>query len=249
MPSFYPLSKLTDRLMRRSSKWFRATTDLFSPEFEPLADWRSGLGSGGLLLHSFVRSIRPDVVVEIGSARGKSTCSLALGCKENGKGKVYAIDPHLPNPWAELGTSGDNEQFLRGRLKEYGLEDYCEVIRDTSVNAAKSWKRPIDLIFIDGSHSYEGVKLDFELFQPFFTENTLVMFHDTTWDNPTWTKIKADTHFSEELGVPLFLEELRKAGYPSITFKTPPGITVLDPHVGGYDFVAGKGWEMTTAHQ
>ena len=239
-----PLKRLTYGLMRRSSRWFRASTDLFDDGFELQADWKSGIGHGGLLLHSLVRCIRPDVIVEIGSARGKSSCSLALGCRENGKGKVYAIDPHIPNPWSELSTSGNNEQFLRNRLKQYGLESFCEVVRDTSLNAAKTWKLPIDLIFIDGSHSYEGVKADFELFQPFFTEKTLVVFHDTAWDLQEWEKMKKEYHFSEDLGVPVFLEELRKAGYPSITLPVGPGMTILDPHVGGYDFVGSKGWAM-----
>ena len=42
---------------------------------------------------------------------------------------------------------------------------------------------PIDLIFIDGDHNYEGVKRDWELFdtrtwQPF----GVVVFHDTAWE-------------------------------------------------------------------
>jgi predicted O-methyltransferase YrrM len=234
-------------LLRRGSRLFRASTDLFDDYYEPRADWKSGLQNGGHLLYSLVRCLYPDVVVEIGSARGKSSCCMALACKHNGKGKVYAIDPHIKNAWSEIGTSGDNEHFMRTRLKEYNLEPYCEVIRDLSTNAAKTWNRPIDLIFIDGSHSYEGVKSDFDLFQPWFTDKALVVFHDTTWDYENCEEARRKFDLPEELGVPKFLQELREAGYPSITFPAMPGITVLDPHVGGYDFIAGKGWPSMQA--
>ena len=45
--------------------------------------------------------MHPETVVEIGSARGYSTYALALACQQNGRGKVYAIDPHEPNPWTD----------------------------------------------------------------------------------------------------------------------------------------------------
>jgi predicted O-methyltransferase YrrM len=241
------LRRLGFGFLRGSSRQFRASSDLFDHYYEHKKDWKSGLQNGGHLLYSLVRCLYPDVVVEIGSARGKSSCCMALGCKHNGKGKVYAIDPHIKNAWSEIGTSGDNEQFLRSRLKEYGLESYCEVIRDASTNAAKTWNRPIDLIFIDGDHSYGGVKADFELFQPWFTDKCLVVFHDTTWEYEHNEEVRRKYDFPEELGVPRFLQELREAGYHSITFPANPGITILDPHVGGYDFLAGKGWPSIQA--
>ena len=38
--------------------------------------------------------------------------------------------------------------------------------------------RPIDLLMIDGDHSYEGVRRDFELYAPLVREGGLVAFHD-----------------------------------------------------------------------
>jgi predicted O-methyltransferase YrrM len=37
----------------------------------------------------------------------------------------------------------------------------------------------LDLIFIDGDHSYEGIKKDFELYSNLLTDNGIIIIHDT----------------------------------------------------------------------
>lgn len=111
------IRRIAFKISRESSGEFRAVTELFVPPYHNWVNWRSGLGDGVLMLHALARSLRPQVIVEIGSARGRSTCALSLACKHNDKGKVYAIDPHVMNEWTDLGTEGDNEAFLRERLR------------------------------------------------------------------------------------------------------------------------------------
>src|SRR6516162_6551295 len=55
-------------------------------------DFSSGLGDGAWLLYGICRSVKPAVAVEIGSARGKSACYIGMALKENGWGRLYAID-------------------------------------------------------------------------------------------------------------------------------------------------------------
>lgn len=232
---------LPERLLRRmgfkclrwSSGEFRAFTELFIPPYEACAEWKSGLGTGVYVLYALVRTLVPDVVVEIGSARGKSTCALALACRHNRHGKVYAIDPHTVNGWSDWGTEGDTEQFLRNRLRDYGLEDWCEVIRATSAVAAKHWSKPIDLLFIDGDHSFDGVRHDFEAFRPYLTNHALVLFHDTTWEHH-----REHPAYREGIGVPRYMHELKQAGYQSITARGVPGLTILDSRPGGFAFLS-----------
>src|SRR5690349_5431915 len=59
-------------LLRASSTEFRAYTDVFLPEFERKAEWRSGLRDSHYLLYAITRALHPRIIVEIGSARGKS---------------------------------------------------------------------------------------------------------------------------------------------------------------------------------
>jgi hypothetical protein len=60
-----------------------------------------------------------EVCVEIGSARGNSTCSIAAGLKENGRGKLYAIDPHMPTDWNDY-ASVHTFDILRRNISALG---------------------------------------------------------------------------------------------------------------------------------
>jgi len=40
----------------------------------------------------------------------------------------------------------------------------------------------IDFLYIDGDHSYEGVKLDFELYSTILSDNGVIIIHDTDAD-------------------------------------------------------------------
>src|SRR5262249_37899808 len=135
------------KLLRSSSSEIRAYMQLFVPPYSGELDWKSGTGDAVYVLYSLVRGLKPEIVVETGSARGRSTCTLALGCKQNNRGKVYAIDPHNVNPWTEDGTQGNTLPFLLDRLRDYELESWCEVIAEESASVAKRWCKPIDLLF------------------------------------------------------------------------------------------------------
>jgi predicted O-methyltransferase YrrM len=216
-------------LRSRSSAW-RAYTDLMVPPFDRWGDWQSGLGSGVDVLYGLVRAGRPGAVVEIGSARGKSTCAMALACRHNDFGKVYAIDPHTENGWSE-GYGLNTFEFLSRRLAEYELAPWCQVMPMTSAEAAARWALPIDLLFIDGDHTFQGVKQDFELFKPWLTERSLVVFHDSLWEHEGGGRPERP-----EMGVPRYLESLRTEGFHSVTVRAPYGLTILYPIRGGFPF-------------
>ena len=190
-------------------------------------DFKSGLGDSAWLLYGLARSLKPKVCVEIGSARGKSACAVGLALQRNGGGKLYAIDPHRPTNWNDT-NSVDTFAIITTHLQKAGVTEYVEIVRKTSSEAAAGWNRKIDLIFIDGDHSYEGVKADWELFRPHLNEFGVVVFHDTLWDlrpDPKWSRA--------DMGVPRFVEELRAAGYPVITIDQNFGVSLVQPHIGG----------------
>ena len=86
----------------------------------------------------------------------------------------------------------------------------------------------IDMLFIDGDHSYDGVKRDWDLFMPHVAPFGLVVFHDTLWD------LHPDSPYSRaDMGVPAFVEELRLAGYPVTTLNRDFGVSIVQPTPNG----------------
>lgn len=68
--------------------------------------------------------------------------------------------------------------------------------------------RQYDLIFIDGDHTYEGVKKDFELYLPFLKRGGAVIFHDI---------VDSQMHRNLNCHVAKFWKEV-KTKYKNITF-------------------------------
>jgi len=147
-------------------------------------------------LYLLAQSLAPNsVIVEIGSFKGRSTACLALGSASSTK--IYAIDTF----------DGNKQDFLEG-VQFKGGNFYDTFVRNMkklrifhriipiigfSAKIGERWKKPIDLLFIDGSHVYEDVKRDFELFFPWVNPGGLVVFHDVTPEFPgaysVWNEI------------------------------------------------------------
>ncbi len=250
MPSNSIGERVALRVLRAVSPEWRARTDLFYEPYKSWIDWHSGLGDGGRLLHTIVRMLRPSVIVEIGSARGYSTCAFSLGCSENGHGMVYAIDPHAQNDWTDVGTGGATEDFLRERLRSYQLEPYCTILKKTSVEAAAGWSKNIDLLFIDGDHTMAGVRNDFEAFGRWVGPEGLLIFHDSAWEHDKpWVSYKGEDWYREDMGVPAYLEGLQANGYKSVTFMPTPGMAVMHPTQRGFEFLRRCTSEPTGANR
>jgi predicted O-methyltransferase YrrM len=62
----------------------------------------------------------------------------------------------------------------------------------------------LDFLFIDGDHSYEGVKKDFEMYSPLVRSGGLIAFHDITPCGPPkevfkyWEEVK-ESYVHKEL--------------------------------------------------
>lgn len=122
-------------------------------------------------------------IVEIGSFKGKSTACMATALKlKNIDDKIVAIDPHI--------NTGDNlivpaykektsfDAFVKN-ISNLGLTDKVQPIKKTSEDAAVGWEQPIKLLFIDGSHKYEDVLLDLQLWEPWLKIGGIIIMHDT----------------------------------------------------------------------
>jgi predicted O-methyltransferase YrrM len=124
------------------------------------------------------------VIVEIGSWTGASTVCLAKGSKEGKQAKIYAIDPHtgILNSSEDLIENKDAlttfEEFQKN-IKNAQVDDIIVPFVKTSEEAAKDFNKHVELIFIDGDHSYEATKLDFDLWFPKVVNGGIMAFHDS----------------------------------------------------------------------
>ena len=127
------------------------------------------------------------VIVEIGSWKGKSTIWLASGTKIKNIMKIYAIDPHTGGTSLEF-KNKDIKTFkdFKNNIKKAKCEKIVIPIVQTSEEASKNFKEPVEFIFIDGAHDYKSVKKDFDLWYPKLINGGTIAFHDIiSWDGPT----------------------------------------------------------------
>lgn len=148
------------------------------------------------VLYDFASQLKDDsTVVEIGSFRGRSTACLGLGGK-NKRITIYAIDTFAGNSKDfTRGNQFSEKQFLTSfekNMKMLGLKNVVP-LQGYSQEIGRRWKISIDLLFIDGSHIYEDVKSDFELFFPWVKPGGLVLFHDVSDDFPGVYKVWQQT--------------------------------------------------------
>jgi predicted O-methyltransferase YrrM len=195
----------------------------------------TGLGDSAWLLHGLVRSMKPEFSVEIGSAQGWSTCLIALALEQNLHGKLYAVDPHIANDWSHQDPDHTIDA-LRANLKAAGLSQRVEIIRKTTSEAVADLPGRIDFAFIDGDHSFEGVKTDWEIVKPRLSPWAVVVFHDTLWEIHRG-HAAYDNLRNEKMGVPAFLESLRAEGYPLITIDADYGLTLVQAAKGSASLV------------
>jgi predicted O-methyltransferase YrrM len=133
----------------------------------------------GLLLYNLAKNCKgKGVIVEIGSYKGKSTAWLAMGSKNGKNVKIYAVDP-FKSALAIEGGGKDNFPDFKKNMEYLEVKDIVIPIVKTSKSAAENFKEPVEFIFIDGSHEYEDVKMDFELWYPKVIDGGIMAFHDT----------------------------------------------------------------------
>ena len=126
------------------------------------------------------------ITVEIGTYLGGSAKILAEGSK-----KVYCIDvfedidliknkeakKECKDIWKDKGFTYKD---IKAKLEL--VYENIEVIKGESEQVAKEWKKEqIDLIFIDGDHTYEGVKTDFESWFPHLRKGAIILFHNSNY--------------------------------------------------------------------
>jgi hypothetical protein len=143
----------------------------------------------GLVVYSLIQHMRYKTCVCIGSGGGyipRIMTQARIDLHEQG-----IFEGNRDYNWGDIGVTyivdacngigGPNDlekedSFLRKTF-------YPRIIKSTSEDAYYNFfvlqDITIDLLFIDGDHSYEGVKKDFELYSKLLSDKGLIILHDT----------------------------------------------------------------------
>lgn len=105
-------------------------------------------------------------IVEIGAEFGMSASIFAHAAHA----RVWIVSVDL--------FPGNLLEQHRSNLAEAGFANRAVQYKVDSKELGKEWPTPIDLLFIDGDHTYEGVKADIGAWTPHVKKGGIVAFHD-----------------------------------------------------------------------
>ena len=126
------------------------------------------------LLYRLARHVSPGAAVaEIGRFKGGSTLLLASALPEGAE--LWSYDLHVALRSDLSGPQLDAE--LRTALERYGLTDRVHLVVGDS-RTAEPPPRPCALVFVDGDHTYEGARADYERWRELVEAGGHLLFHD-----------------------------------------------------------------------
>jgi predicted O-methyltransferase YrrM len=155
---------------------------------ERVAGWTRGPEAEALIRAAYQL---PDhaVIVEIGSFIGSASILLAGARKLRRTGKLHCVDP--------FDASGDvvsvpeydrilthyegttQLEIFRANVRKAGVARWLVVHQGQAEQIANEWALPIDMLFMDGDQSPQGVSAAYESWSPWVKNNGLLALHNS----------------------------------------------------------------------
>lgn len=119
-------------------------------------------------------------VLEIGSWKGKSTFCIAHGLVD---GTIFCVDPFNADGEQQSKSSYESAKGEEDLLTQFN--NNVKGFNNIQINPNKGYSQDfvgkinnVDFLFIDGDHSIEGCKFDFEHFEDAVNPGGYIAFHD-----------------------------------------------------------------------
>lgn len=170
-----------------------------------------------------VRVGKPRIIVELGTHSGNSYFAICQAVNQYETGsKCYAVDTWQGDAHA-LSYGEDIYEMVR-KHNEQNYTSFSTLHRMTFDEALSKFEDgSVDFLHIDGLHTYEAVKHDFETWFPKLAPGAIVLFHDTNVRK-------------EDFGVWKFWSELKDRYLHCIEFLHSHGLGVLQiPYESEYN--------------
>ena len=178
---------------------------------QSLEDLNLGMG---WLYYALARVIQPQAIVVIGSLRGFSPIIFAKALSDNaGGGVVHFIDPSLANDfWKDANKVNEHFKSYDADYIQHYLMTTQEFVESDTYNTLNE----VGIVFIDGLHTKEQAKYDYDAFKDKIAANGIFLFHDSI--KMKWSKKIYGPDMQYQTDVKIFMDEL----------KTKPTLQVLD---------------------
>ena len=133
----------------------------------------------GAQLLALVEQHRPRVCVELGTWQGASAIPVArairrwggtLTCVDTWSGDVHPPASQPSAPWMLVSCARN--------ILEAGVGASVRLIPATTLEAAAAWTEPIDWLYIDADHSYDGVRADLKAWERHVKPGGLILGDD-----------------------------------------------------------------------
>ena len=158
--------------------------------------------------------VQPGVLVELGTHVGNSYFSFCQAVRDESlTSRCYAVDTWKGDNQA--GFYRDEAYEMVNRHNESQYKSFSTLYRKTFDEALGQFQdRSVDVLHIDGLHTYEAVRHDFEAWLPKLAPGAIVLFHDIAV-------------YARDFGVWKFWRELKNQYPRGLEFLHSAGLGVL----------------------
>jgi hypothetical protein len=172
----------------------------------------------GAIHYSLIRVVRPELALCVGSRYGFIPACMAMAIKENGFGKLHFVDANYDDTKHGYNVSYGGVGYWSRPASEVfsynNLYEWIEMFVERTDSYFSNHKETkYQYVYLDGNHSYEGIKYDCTEAISRLDKNGIITLHDALV-------------IRDLFGINKYIVENHKA----IFLGVDPGLAIIQPN-------------------